>query len=78
MQGRIIHIGDAFDAMTTDRIYRTKTDVAGAVAEIRKHSGQQFDPTLVECFLEANRSGRVHDGMPKSTPSLHELIDQIL
>ena len=78
LQGRIIHIGDAFDAMTTDRIYRTKTDVAGAVAEIRKHSGQQFDPTLVECFLEANRSGRVHDGMPKSTPSLHELIDQIL
>jgi len=77
LQGRIIHIGDAFDAMTTDRIYRTKTDVAGAVAEICKHSGKQFDPSLVECFLQANRSGRIHDGMPASTPSLHELIDQI-
>jgi putative nucleotidyltransferase with HDIG domain len=77
LQGRIIHIGDAFDAMTTNRIYRTKTDVAGAVAEIHKHSGHQFDPTLVECFLTANRTGRVHDGMPESTPSLHELIDQI-
>ena len=77
LQGRIIHIGDAFDAMTTDRIYRTKTDVAGAVSEIRKHAGHQFDPTLVECFMRANRSGRVHDAMPSSTPSLHELIDQI-
>jgi HD-GYP domain-containing protein (c-di-GMP phosphodiesterase class II) len=77
LQGRIIHIGDAFDAMTTDRIYRTKTDVAGAVAEIQKHSGYQFDPILVECFVQANRSGRVHEGMPQLTPSLHELIDQI-
>jgi response regulator RpfG family c-di-GMP phosphodiesterase len=77
LQGRIIHIGDAFDAMTTDRIYRTKTDVAGAVAEIHKYSGHQFDPVLVECFLQAHRSGRVHEGMPHSTPSLHELIDQI-
>jgi HD-GYP domain-containing protein (c-di-GMP phosphodiesterase class II) len=77
LQGRIIHIGDSFDAMTTDRIYRTKIDVAGAVAEIHKHAGRQFDPTLVECFLAAHRDGRVYDGMPESTPSLHELIDQI-
>jgi response regulator RpfG family c-di-GMP phosphodiesterase len=77
LQGRIIHIGDAFDAMTTDRIYRTKIGVAGAVAEITKHRGKQFDPTLVECFLAANASGRIHEGMPEATPSLHDLIDQI-
>ena len=77
LQGRIIHIGDAFDAMTTDRVYRTKTDVSGAVAELRKLSGKQFDPSLVECFLQANLSGRVHDGMPTSTPSIEELIDRI-
>jgi HD-GYP domain-containing protein (c-di-GMP phosphodiesterase class II) len=77
LQGRIIHIGDAFDAMTTDRIYRTKIGVSGAVAEIKKYSGSQFDPSLVACLLEAHRTGRVHDGMPESTPSLYELIDQI-
>ncbi len=77
LQGRIIHIGDSFDAMTTDRIYRTKVGVAGAVAEIQKFAGPQFDPTLVECFLAAHRDGRVNDGMPEYTPSLHELIDQI-
>jgi putative nucleotidyltransferase with HDIG domain len=77
LQGRIIHIGDAFDAMTTDRIYRKKINVAGAVAEIHKNAGEQFDPTLVEFLLEAHRTGRVTEGMPEQTPLLHELIDQI-
>jgi len=77
LQGRIIHIGDAFDAMTTDRIYRKKVGVSGAVAEIEKYSGHQFDPVLTACLLEAHRTGRVHDGMPESTPALYELIDQI-
>jgi len=77
LQGRIIHVGDAFDAMTTDRIYRTKIGVAGAISEIAKHAGHQFDPDLAECVLEAHRTGRIHDGMPVSTPTLHELIDQI-
>jgi response regulator RpfG family c-di-GMP phosphodiesterase len=77
LQGRIIHIGDAFDAMTTDRIYRKKVGVNGAVAEIEGHSGQQFDPELVKCLLEAHRAGLVHEGLPESTPTLYELIDQI-
>ncbi len=77
LQGRIIHIGDAFDAMTTDRIYRIKIGVSGAIKEIKKHSGHQFDPRLVKCLLEANRTGRVPEDMPNSTPSLYELIDQI-
>jgi response regulator RpfG family c-di-GMP phosphodiesterase len=77
LQGRIIHVGDAFDAMTTDRIYRTKIDVAGAMAEIERNAGRQFDPDLVECAREARRSGRIHNGLPESTPTLHELIDQI-
>jgi HD-GYP domain-containing protein (c-di-GMP phosphodiesterase class II) len=63
--------------MTTDRIYRTKIGVAGAVAEIHKNAGVQFDPALVEFLVEAHRTGRVGDGMPEQTPSLHELIDQI-
>ncbi len=77
LQGRIIHIGDAFDAMTTDRIYRTKVGVGKAVAEIKRHSGTQFDPALVQCLLEAQRTGRVAEGLPETTPSLYELIDQI-
>jgi putative nucleotidyltransferase with HDIG domain len=77
LQGRIIHIGDAFDAMTTDRVYRRKIGVGGAVAEIVKFAGVQFDPKLVTCLLEAQRTGRIHDDLPDQTPSLYELIDQI-
>jgi energy-coupling factor transport system substrate-specific component len=77
LQGRIIHIGDAFDAMTTDRIYRRKVEVQGAIDEIRKFAGTQFDPHLVELTLEARRQGRIDDEMPDSTPTLHELIEQI-
>lgn len=77
LQGRIIHIGDAFDAMTTDRVYRTKTDVSSAIREIERFSGSQFDPELAELAGEAYRGGLIHDALPTSTPTLYELIDQI-
>src|SRR5262245_48113271 len=77
LQGRIIHIGDAFDAMTTDRVYRTKIGVQGAMKEITKYAGIQFDPDLVEGLVEAHRQGLVPDNLPESTPTLHELIDRI-
>ena len=77
LQGRIIHIGDAFDAMTTDRIYRRKIDVQGAIDEIKRFAGSQFDPHLVDLTLEARRQGKIHDDLPESTPTLHELIEQI-
>ena len=49
---RIIAIADSYDAMTSDRPYRTGMDDASAIEEIRKSSGSQFDPKLVEKFLE--------------------------
>ncbi len=48
---RIIHIADAYDAMTSDRPYRRALSHALAVQEIKKHSGSQFDPKVVEAFL---------------------------
>jgi two-component system cell cycle response regulator len=47
---RIIFICDAFDAMTSDRPYRSAISTEDALAEIRRHSGTQFDPGLVERF----------------------------
>ncbi len=77
LAGRLILIGDAFDAMTTDRVYRQGMTVATAFEEIRKQSGTQFDPKLVACLEEAYRAGRVHDEISRTTPTLGELIDQI-
>ncbi len=49
--GRIICLADSFDAMTSNRTYRAAMPVALAVAEIRRCSGNQFDPQLAEKFL---------------------------
>ena len=42
----------AFEAMITKRPYRAKKSVAKAIQEIKKHSGSQFDPKVVEAFLK--------------------------
>lgn len=49
---RIIAVADAFEAMTADRPYRRALSAEKAVKEIRQNSGSQFDPVIVEAFME--------------------------
>ncbi len=57
---RIIHIADAFDCMVTSRPYRQKPLLkAEALAELRRCSGNQFDPHLVGVFVEMEESTTV-------------------
>lgn len=49
---RIAAIADTYDAMTTSRSYRKALEHSVAVAEILHNSGSQFDPFLVEHFVE--------------------------
>ena len=49
---RIILVADAFDAMTSTRAYQRALPVEFAVNEIRKHGGTQFDPHVVDLFME--------------------------
>ncbi|HJQ90769.1 MAG TPA: HD domain-containing phosphohydrolase [Acidimicrobiia bacterium] len=49
---RIILVADAFDAITSTRSYQIALPVEFAVNEIRKHAGTQFDPHVVDLFLE--------------------------
>jgi putative nucleotidyltransferase with HDIG domain len=48
---RIVAVADAFDAMTSDRPYRKGMPPEAAFAEVEKHSGRQFDPTIAAAFL---------------------------
>ncbi len=48
---RIFAIADTLDAMTSDRPYRKATTFEAAKKEIARCSNQQFDPTIVEIFL---------------------------
>ncbi len=50
---RVIGVADAFDAMTTARSYRGARSVEEAVGELRRGRGSQFDPRMVDAFLEA-------------------------
>jgi diguanylate cyclase (GGDEF)-like protein/putative nucleotidyltransferase with HDIG domain len=47
---RIIFVADAYDAMTSDRIYRPKLSSESALAELRRCAGTQFDPTIVSAL----------------------------
>ncbi len=47
---RIVAVADAFDAMTTDRPYSREQEPAVALEELRRCSGHQFDPAVVEAF----------------------------
>jgi diguanylate cyclase (GGDEF)-like protein/putative nucleotidyltransferase with HDIG domain len=50
---RIIFVADAFDAMTSGRVYGEPLSELDAVAELERCAGTQFDPELVRAFVEA-------------------------
>jgi len=70
---RILLVADAFDAMTEDRPYRKAMPVEDAIDELTRFSGTQFDPTVVDAFLNVlKRTGRypanVADGATATDP----------
>jgi putative nucleotidyltransferase with HDIG domain len=52
-EARIVAVVDAFDAMTTNRAYRTSRVPADALAELKRCAGTHFDPDVVDAFLRA-------------------------
>jgi PAS domain S-box-containing protein/putative nucleotidyltransferase with HDIG domain len=52
LAARVFAIVDVYDALTSDRPYRTKWAEADVVKYIREHSGSFFDPKIVNVFLQ--------------------------
>ncbi|MFC1998892.1 HD domain-containing phosphohydrolase [Chloroflexota bacterium] len=53
MGARILAVVDTFDAMTSDRPYRSALSAQEAIDELRQLSGAQWDPKIVESFISA-------------------------
>ncbi|PIQ84897.1 MAG: hypothetical protein COV73_06450 [Candidatus Omnitrophica bacterium CG11_big_fil_rev_8_21_14_0_20_43_6] len=49
---RIMSVADAFEAMVYGRPYRQRKDISSAIKEVKRKSGTQFDPKIVEAFLK--------------------------
>ena len=49
---RIIFVVDAYDAMTSDRVYRSRLTAEAALEELQRCAGTQFDPEIVQALSE--------------------------
>lgn len=49
---RIINVVDSFDVMTHERIYKKAMDTQSAIEELKRCSGTQFDPLIVDIFID--------------------------
>lgn len=65
---RIISVCDTFDAMTSDRPYRKGLASETALQELRRYSGTQFDPQIVEVFIAAFENGDIEPILEKIKP----------
>ncbi len=56
LKSRILSVVDTFDAMITDRPYRNALTMEKVCDELKTHSGTQFDPYVVQMFMEMLKS----------------------
>jgi diguanylate cyclase (GGDEF)-like protein len=64
---RIISVCDAYDAMLSDRAYRSAMSTDDAIAELQRCAGTQFDPVVVTVFCEIMEEDR--DPADRTTPA---------
>jgi diguanylate cyclase (GGDEF)-like protein len=55
LAARIVAVCDAYEAITSDRVYRAARSHEVACQELRREAGHQFDPIVVEAFLSELR-----------------------
>jgi HD-GYP domain-containing protein (c-di-GMP phosphodiesterase class II) len=74
LSARIVTVADSFDAMTSNRPYRSAMSLEKALQEILKQAGAQFDPAVTEAFVKVpltrlNEISRFYDNSPEPFPT---------
>ena len=67
---RIIFVADAYDAMTSDRVYWPKRSSQAALAELRRCAGTQFEPRIVAAFARELEELEERPTQPLLVPAL--------
>jgi diguanylate cyclase (GGDEF)-like protein len=57
LESRIILVADAFEAMTSDRVYRRSLGMQQAISELTTYGGTQFDPQVADVMVQLVLSG---------------------
>jgi HD-GYP domain-containing protein (c-di-GMP phosphodiesterase class II) len=74
IEARIVCCCDAFNAMTTDRPYRSALSLREALNELRVHRGTQFDPDVVDCLLVMHAEEERALSAPEPSEAAAELL----
>lgn len=61
LEGRLIAVADAFDAMTSNRPYRKGMDPDEAIRRVEEAKGTQFDPEIVEALIRCYQDGKIDE-----------------
>jgi HD-GYP domain-containing protein (c-di-GMP phosphodiesterase class II) len=59
VEGRLLAVADAFDAMTSSRPYRGALTLDAALEEVERCAGSQFDPDIADAFFAAWQAGEI-------------------
>jgi diguanylate cyclase (GGDEF)-like protein len=59
LASRVLSVADAFEAMTSSRLYRRGMAVDKALEELERSAGEQFDPTVAQRMVDLIRSGAI-------------------
>jgi len=59
IEGRLLAVVDTFDAILSNRPYRAGAELKVAIRELIKYKGTQFDPQMVDSFINMIRAGKL-------------------
>lgn len=82
-EARLVGIADAYDAMSSDRVYRKALPKDVIIKELENGRGKQFDPEMLDAFLELYKDGILEPGIFETfeedkSVDMAEAIDNIL